>query len=94
MQKAKAPEKPTSVLAILDGLPPIEVWGRVEGDRAKELQAIRQHFSEVKSAFQAYFSGAENPIENPKQKAFIAGELEHYLSFYNLCWFGWDAIKA
>lgn len=94
MQKAKAPENPISALAILDGLPPIETWGRAEGDQVQELRVIREHFSELKSAFQAYFSGAENPIENPKLKAFIDGELEHYLSFYNLCWFGWGAIKA
>ncbi|MEP1080243.1 hypothetical protein NDI52_33310 [Leptolyngbya sp. PL-A3] len=90
----KAPEKPISILATLDGLPPVEVWEQAKGDQFWELRGIREHFLELKLAFQAYFAGEENPVEDPKQKAFIAGELQHYLSFYNLCWFGWDAIKA
>ncbi len=91
------PEDQRLLIEAAGNLPSVTVYLNIaSSEQASKIGLVQEHFQDIKLALQAYFSGQPNPIGtgDRKRQQFIEGEVDYYLSIYNLFWFGWCEIQA
>jgi len=89
------PDDQNDLLQFVGGLPPIEMIGSATTDDQREsVKALFLHYQLLKDSLEAYFAGQKSPIEDRQLRASVEADMEFYLAFYNLVWFGWREIEA
>ncbi len=85
-----------STLALLSELPPDwQLEAPMTPAQFERVVLVKEHFTDLAEALEAYFNGLPNPFEaDPLRRRIIETEMQYFLSLYNLAWFGWSEIRA